>query len=276
MHERIMLLNGDFELRSHPGKGTTVVAEVPLPPPREQTPDMELAAPKTYRLRLADDYTPVREGMRSMLEGQTDLEVVGEAQDGEEALQMCRSLNPDLILMDVRMPKMDGLEAIRAIKAERPEIAVLMVSAHEGEDYLLEAVKAGAAGYVLKDAPRQRLLGAVRRVLSGESPINQELAMRVLRRLSVERASEEELLHEPSVENREMVLAESLTARELDVLGLLCAGKTNREISQDLHVSLSTVKGHLERLIAKLGVSDRTQAAVKAIDLGLISPAQGE
>jgi signal transduction histidine kinase len=106
MPEWIMLLNGDFELRSHPGKGTTVVAEVPLPPPREHTPD---EAPKTYRLLLAEDHTPVREGMRSMLERQPDLEVVGEAQDGEEALQMCRSLDADLILMDVRRPKLDGL-----------------------------------------------------------------------------------------------------------------------------------------------------------------------
>jgi DNA-binding NarL/FixJ family response regulator len=178
--------------------------------------------------------------------------------------------------MDVRMPKMDGLEATRAIKAERPEIAVLMVTAHKGEDYPLEAVKAGAAGYILKDAPKQRLLGTIRRVLSGESPINQELAMRVLRRLSQEHVSERELFHEPSAEKCEEPLAEPLTARELDVLRLLCAGKTNREISQELHLSLSTVKGHLEHLIAKLGVSDRTRVAVKAIDHGLVVPEQCE
>ena len=147
-----------------------------------------------------------------------------------------------------------------------------MVTAHEGEDYLLEAVKAGAAGYVLKDAPRQQLLGAVKRILSGESPINQELVMQVLRRLSEEHVSEEELVHEPSAEKREMLLAESLTAREFDVLRLLCAGKTNRQISYELHLSLSTVEKHLERLIAKLGVSDRTQVAVKAIDHGLVVP----
>jgi DNA-binding NarL/FixJ family response regulator len=191
-------------------------------------------------------------------------------------LQMCRELRPDLILMDVRMPRMDGLEATRAIKAESPEIAVLVVTAHEGEDYLLEAVRAGAAGYVLKDAPKQQMLGAVRRVLSGESPINQELAMRVLRRLSEEHVSEKELFHEPSAEKREEPLAEPLTARELDVLRLLCEGKTNREISHELHLSLSTVKDHLERLIAKLQVSDRTQAAVKAIDLGLVEPESKE
>jgi DNA-binding NarL/FixJ family response regulator len=191
-------------------------------------------------------------------------------------LQMCQELRPDLILMDVRMPRMDGLEATRAIKAESPEIAVLVVTAHEGEDYLLEAVRAGAAGYVLKDAPKQQMLGAVRRVLSGESPINQELAMRVLRRLSEEHVSEKELFHEPSAEKREEPLAEPLTARELDVLRLLCEGKTNREISHELHLSLSTVKGHLERLIAKLQVSDRTQAAVKAIDLGLVEPESKE
>ena len=228
-----------------------------------------------YRLLLADDHTPVREGMRSMLEGQPDLQVVGETQDGEEALQMSRSLSPDLILMDVRMPKMDGLEATRAIKAEHPETAVLMVTAHEGEDYLLEAVKAGAAGYVLKDAPKQQLLGAVRRALSGESPLNQELAMQLLRRLTEEHEPEKEPLPEPAAGNRAKPLPESFTPRELDVLRHLCAGKTNREIAQELHLSLSTVKGHLERLIAKLEVSDRTQAAVKAIELNLL-PEEGE
>src|SRR3712207_2003647 len=138
------------------------------------------------RLIIADDHDLVRDGIRAMLAREPDLEVVGEAKDGEEALELCRSLRPDLVLMDVRMPKMDGLAATREIKAEHPATVVLIVTTHESPDYLMDAVKAGAAGYVLKEAPRTQLINAIRRALCGESPINQELAMRLLRRLADE------------------------------------------------------------------------------------------
>ena len=127
------------------------------------------------RLLIADDHALVRSGLRSMLQREPGIEIVGEARNGREAVELCRSLRPDLVLMDVRMPEMDGLEATRAIKREHPETGVLMVTMHENRDYMLEATKAGAAGYVLKDASRNELLSAVRRVL-GNEPSNSQVA----------------------------------------------------------------------------------------------------
>jgi DNA-binding NarL/FixJ family response regulator len=140
------------------------------------------------RVLIADDHELVRDGFRRMLGYEEDLEVVGEARDGREAVELCRRLDPDLVLMDVRMPKMDGLEATRAIKAEQPSVSVLVVTTYDNPDYLLEAIKAGAAGYVLKDAPNRQLTNAIRRSLEGESPLNQELASQVIRRLAGEAA----------------------------------------------------------------------------------------
>jgi DNA-binding NarL/FixJ family response regulator len=194
-----------------------------------------------------------------MLAGEEDLEVVGEATDGQEALQMCRALKPDLVLMDVRMPKSDGLQATRAIKEEMPGVSVVMVTMHENPDYLLEAVRAGAAGYILKDAEGERLVGAVRRTLNGESPLDEGLAMRLLRSLA----------REQEQSSRAAPEAPALTAQELEVLRLLALGQTNREIARNILSSVSTVKAHVRRTISKLGVSDRTQAAVRAIQLGL-------
>ena len=131
--------------------------------------------PKVARILIADDHALVREGLRTMLSGEEGIEVIAEANDGRQALDVCRELKPDLILMDVRMPVMDGLEATRKIKAEMPKTSVMMVTMHENPDYLFEAVKAGAAGYVLKDASGERLLSAVRRTLEGESPLTRSL-----------------------------------------------------------------------------------------------------
>src|SRR5918994_1662994 len=144
------------------------------------------AAPKVARILIADDHALVREGLRTMLSGEVGIEVIAETNDGRQALNTCRDLKPDLVLMDVRMPVMDGLEATKRIKQEMPKTSVMMVTMHENPDYLFEAVKAGAAGYVLKDASGERLLSAVRRTLEGESPLNQELAMRLLKRLAGE------------------------------------------------------------------------------------------
>src|SRR3712207_992777 len=132
----------------------------------EPTEEVPASTPPRARLLIADDHDLVREGLRAVLGGEEDLEVVGEARDGHEALKMCRSLEPDLVLMDVRMPKSDGLEATRAIKEEMPKVSVVMVTMHENPDYLLEAIRAGAAGYILKDAEGERLVGAVRRTLN--------------------------------------------------------------------------------------------------------------
>jgi DNA-binding NarL/FixJ family response regulator len=279
------------------------------------------------RLLIADDHTLVREGLRTMLSGEEGIEVIGEANDGQQALTLCRELEPDLVLMDVRMPVMDGLEATKKIKQEMPKTSVMMVTMHENPDYLFEAVKAGAAGYVLKDASGERLLGAVRRTLEGESPLNQELAMRLLVRLSREsggrsregtgggsgersgraspgasgatpeegpREEDEPLASRPvaigpetsqpdathpgayqagsggSGQSRGTEQIASLTPREVEVLRLLSQGQTNPQIAQILLVSRGTVKIHVQHIISKLGVSDRTQAAVRAIEAGIL------
>jgi DNA-binding NarL/FixJ family response regulator len=256
------------------------------------------AAPEgPARLLIADDHALVREGLRTMLSGEDGLAVIAEANNGAEALSICREQRPDLVLMDVRMPVMDGLEATRKIKQEMPKTSVVMVTMHENPDYLFEAVKAGAAGYVLKDASGERLLGAVRRTLEGESPLNQELAMRLLVRLASERnggeggsgVAESEAGEDPPAQEAthaasgtasgagdgaagrgEAERIESLTPREVEVLRLLSQGQTNPQIAQNLMVSRGTVKIHVQHIISKLGVSDRTQAAVRAIEVGLL------
>jgi DNA-binding NarL/FixJ family response regulator len=223
---------------------------------------------ETKRLILADDHHLLRKGFKSLLSSEPGLEVVGEASTGLEAIEMCRSLEPDLILMDVRMPEMDGITATRRIKQDRPGVGVLMVTIHENPDYLLEALDAGAAGYVLKDAPADRFISAVRRTLNGESPLNQELATLLLRRLADEKQHEPDPApptnHEPPIE--------TLTPRETEVLSLLTTGQTNQQIAQSLNISKGTAKVHVERIIRKLEVSDRTQAAVRAIELGFSPP----
>jgi len=213
-----------------------------------------------------DDHPLLRRGFRSLLTGEPDLEVVGEASNGREAIELCQRLRPDFVLMDVRMPEMDGLAATRVIKREDPGIVVLIMTMHENTDYLLEALDAGAAGYVLKDTPAERLISAVRRTLNGESPLNQELAAELLRRLAGERKKEEA----PRLPEPRAQLHEPLTPRELEVLGLLATGLTNQQIAQTLVISKGTVKVHVERIIRKLNVSDRTQAAVRAIEMGLL------
>jgi two-component system, NarL family, response regulator LiaR len=261
--------------------------------------------PKVARILIADDHALVREGLRTMLSSEHGLEVVAEANDGQQALDLCRELEPDLVLMDVRMPVMDGLQATRKIKQEMPKTSVMMVTMHENPDYLFEAVKAGAAGYVLKDASGERLLSAVRRTLEGESPLNQELAMRLLKRLARERHGEgsggsgetsreapedasaahgdadgplatrpaatrsgahEEGSGGPTPQSRCAEQIESLTPREVEVLNLLSQGQTNPQIAQNLLFSVSTVKAQVRSILSKLGVSDRTQAAVRAIE----------
>jgi PAS domain S-box-containing protein len=273
MQERIALLGGEFTIHSQPGVGTCAVAEIPLP---HATPDQVKQIPipprKTSptRLLIADDHALVREGLRIMLASEPDLEIVGEAADGREALERCRRLRPELILMDVRMPKLDGLAATRAIKAENPATVILMLTAHENPDHLREAVGAGAAGFIIKDATKHDLVGAVRRALSGENPLDQELAMQLLQRVANEE-DRQEIGSPPVIRGNPEPLPGSLTVRELEVLQLLALGQTNRQISQKLVVSPATVKVHVEHIIAKFGVSSRTQAAVRANEIGLLA-----
>jgi DNA-binding NarL/FixJ family response regulator len=218
------------------------------------------------RLAIVDDHELARESLQNMLSDEIDIEIVGEAANGRQALLLCSRLRPDLILMDVRMPEMDGLAATKEVKQRYPEISVMMLTMHENPDYLLEALKAGAAGYVLKDAPQDEIIEAVRRVRNGESPLDPELAARLLRRL----ASEGEMRRGTRGPHGPDDAVEPLTPRELEVLGLMKLGLTNRQIAADLVISLGTAKNHVEHIISKLGVSDRTQAVVKALELGIL------
>ena len=219
------------------------------------------------RIAIVDDHELARKSLQNMLSDEPDIEVVGEAANGQEALSLCSRLRPDLVLMDVRMPKMDGLAATREIKRRYPKISVVMLTMHENPDYLFEALKAGASGYVLKDASQEAVVEAVRQVLEGESSLDTKLAARLLRRLATEAGSGED---SPGTETRRAPLAAALTPRELEVLGLMLRGKANRQIAQELSISPGTVKAHVEHIIGKLEVSDRTQAVVKALQLGIL------
>ena len=226
------------------------------------------------RVLIADDHDLVRQGFRRMLDGEPDLVVVGEAANGREAVELCRSLGPGLVLMDVRMPEMDGLAATRMIKEEFPTTSILVVSTYDDPDYLLEAIEAGAAGYVLKDARKRKLLEAVRGVLNGEVTLNSKLAMELIKRYASETTEgRKEPLSAPRNRNYTLPTAlEELTSRELEVLLLLVQGMSNPKIAKELVISRATVKAHVRHIISKLGVSDRTQAAVRALELGLVGP----
>ena len=226
------------------------------------------------RILVADDHPLFRGALEQVVGGQPDLEVVGEAVDGKEALELCRRLQPDLVLMDMSMPRMDGIEATRTIKGECPRTIVLMLTASMDLDHLAEAIKAGAAGYILKSAHLPHIVDAIRGALSGESSLNQGMAMELLKRVFNEAPRCEEgpavdTSQRGSDNQRWHPLLEKLSQREVEVLGLLARGRTNQEIARNLLVSVSTVKKHVQHVIAKLRVSDRTQAAVRAIELGL-------
>jgi|SRR5829696_6453893 len=230
--------------------------------PEHGTPVLEARPARggLARLVIADDHELARAGLRSMIDGEQGLEIVGEAATGREAVALCRRLQPQIALLDMRMPEMDGLAATRAIRKECPETSVVIITMHENPDYFFEALKAGAVGYLLKDASRREVIGAIRRVLRGESLLNHDLAAQMVRRLA----------EQPSAPNAPLP-RERLTPREHEVLRLLAQGQTNREIAKTLLVSAGTVKIHVEHILAKLGVSDRTQAAVRAMELGFLS-----
>jgi DNA-binding NarL/FixJ family response regulator len=214
---------------------------------------------KVATIVIADDHEVARAGLRSVLTGERDLRVVGEACTGREALALCQRLQPDLVLMDVRMPDMSGLSVTRALKRESPRICIVLFTMYESTEYVLSALRAGAAAYLLKGARKDEILKAVRQVISGELLLHPELVHQLLSRMCSSRES--------------APLAMQLTPREREVLRLVALGQTNREIAQTLGMRSSTAKTHVEHLIAKLGVSDRTQAAIKAVESGLISSA---
>lgn len=214
------------------------------------------------RILLVDDQSIVREGIRSMLSPEPDMMVVGEAQDGNAALRAVIELVPDVVLMDVRMPGMDGLTALERLKQISPRTSVIMVTLYDDPDYLMRAVSAGAAGYILKDANREDLIRAVRVTADGGAIVDPSMLPQLLGKMSA-------MMAEPTPEIARMRLAE-LTERELEVLRLVAEGHTNQEIAAVLIISPTTVKTHVQNILQKLDVSDRTQAAVYAVRCGLI------
>jgi DNA-binding NarL/FixJ family response regulator len=212
---------------------------------------------------LVDDQTIVRQGLRSLLSLESDIVVVGEAADGRQAVELVQRLSPDIVLLDVRMPHMDGLQALRRIKAIAPKVSVIMVTLYDDPNYLLEAVSAGAAGYILKDATRQELIRAVRLIAEGGAIIAPTMMPDLLHQV-------ERLMATRSSPLMADALHDTLTEREIEVLRLIAEGYTNQQIAEALIISPTTVKTHVQNILEKLNVSDRTQAAVYAVRSGLI------
>jgi NarL family two-component system response regulator LiaR len=211
-------------------------------------------------LLIADDHPMVRAGLRSMLAA-TEIRILAEAETGRQAIELAKSLEPQLVLLDIRMPDINGIEALQAIKSARPATHVLMVTTHKNVSYLLRAMAAGADGYILKDVSREALLNTIRAIIAGKSFVDQKFLEDVLRDLSTPE-------REASRSRREDI--EALTPREMDVLQLLVEGLTNNAIAEVLGLSSGTVKGYVQTILEKLYVSDRTQAAVKAVRSGLV------
>ena len=224
-------------------------------------------APKTnrpVRILLVDDHHLVVEGLRAVLSTDPEIEVVGEARSGKEAVRAVELLKPDVVLMDIRMPDGDGIFATRQVKQAAPTTSVIMLTMYENPEYLFDAVKAGASGYVLKDVSGPGLLEAIHTVVDGGSLLNQEVVGKFLRQLAADAQTM------PAAPLSAGPGPERLTPRELEVLQLIANGLSNKEIGARLSVSVATVKTHLEHILQKLQVSDRTQAAVQAVTRGLL------
>ena len=217
------------------------------------------------RVLLVDDQSLLRMGFRLILEAEPDIEVCGEAADGATAIHMAEALGPDVVLMDVRMPGLDGIAATDAITAADSAPRVLILTTFDLDEYVFAGLKAGASGFLLKDAPPAELLSAVRTVAAG----NAVLAPSATRRLIDQFAPQ---LPDPVGQRRKEDLLGQLTERERTVFGQLAAGRSNREIATALHLSEGTVKIHVGRILAKLGLRDRIQAVVLAYETGLITP----
>ncbi|MBN2076248.1 MAG: response regulator transcription factor [Dehalococcoidales bacterium] len=211
------------------------------------------------RILIADDHAVVREGTRQFLEREDDLEVVGEAADGEEAIRLVGSLNPDVAIMDISMPNIDGIEATRQIKAKYPKVAVLILSAYDDDQFVFSLLEAGAAGYLLKSVRGNELVNAIREVSAGESVLHPTIARKVLNRFT-------HITGETQKQKQDV-----LTEREIEVLQLAAQGSSNQEIADSLYLSLRTVQSHLNHIFNKLQVSSRTEAVVHALKEGWVT-----
>jgi DNA-binding NarL/FixJ family response regulator len=220
-----------------------------------------MADSKVIRVMLVDDQRLMREGLRILLDMEPDLEVVGEAGDGRQAVESYPQLLPDVVLMDVRMPEMDGVEATRRILTVYPQARVVILTTFDDDEYVFEGIRAGAVGYMLKAASGEELADAVRTVAGGGALIEPSVARRVM--------AEFARLSRPSSEEKEKLI-EPLSDREIDVLRLVSQGFSNREIAEHLYLAEGTVKNYVSSVMQKLSVRDRTQAALRARELGLL------
>ena len=213
----------------------------------------------TIKILIVDDHEMVRNGLSVMMEREEDFTVVGEAKNGLEAVEKAKSLLPDVVLMDLRMPEMDGVEAMRQIRAEQNEIKFLVLTTYDTDEYIFDAIEAGAKGYLLKDASREELFRAVRTVNRGESLIEPGVVSRVLDRLT---ELSRRATHGPD--------HPALSEREMEVLQLMARGSASKQIAADLSITESTVKTHVANIFQKLEVSHRTEAVTKAMSQGII------
>jgi DNA-binding NarL/FixJ family response regulator len=217
------------------------------------------------RLLIADDEALIRDGFRMILGAQADLEVVGECADGVEAIELAHHHRPDLILMDVRMPRVDGIEATdRIVRAGLPT-RVLMLTTFDRDEYVYEAMRAGASGFLLKTTPTERLIEAIRLVAAGEALLAPEITRRLI----------EDFVRRPPPDDGTNVVLQRLTPREQEVLREVAHGLANREIAQLLFLSEATVKTYVTRILAKIGARDRAQAVVLAYEAGIVRPGAG-
>lgn len=204
------------------------------------------------RILIVDDHPVVRDGLRGMLQRQPDFEIVGEAADGEEAIDLVDIHRPQIVLMDLRMPRTDGVTATREIKKEHNDVQILVLTTYDSDTDILPAIEAGATGYLLKDTSREELFNAIRAAARGETVLAPVVASRVI-----------EIMRAPA--------QEKLSLRELEVLELVAEGASNSDIAKRLHISQATVKSHLIHIFGKLGVSDRTAAVTVALQRGILS-----
>ena len=209
------------------------------------------------RVIICDDQAIVRDGLAMLLKLEPDIDIVGSAEDGAEAVEMVADKKPDLILMDLKMPIMNGVEATRQIVAKYPEVKVLVLTTYADDEWVFDAIQAGASGYLLKDMPREELIKAVRGTVAGKTYVDPSVAGKVLEQVSSRQT-------QPAT-----LITGKLTEREVEVLRLIAKGSSNADIADRLSLSDGTVRNHVSAILSKLGVSDRTQAAVIAIQHGL-------
>lgn len=258
MQERARLVGGDFEVRSAPGQGAQIEVCIPYHPVSRTAPAhneaavvdiLQESATEGIRVLIVDDQELAREGIRSMLEPSDDVNVVGVARDGEEALEEIRILAPDVVLLDVKMPKLDGMQTMKKLQELDLDTRVILLSVYDNNELILEGLRAGARGYLLKDTGREELVRAIKTVYDGGSLLKPVTIGQLIDQVDLKKSSQ-------------------LTEREFEVLSLLASGARNKDIAEHLNLSVRTIRYHIENIYGKLGAHTRTQAVRAAAEQG--------